>query len=99
MGPVKVGIIGCGNISDIYCQAGKTFEAIDIVACADLLPERAEAKALEHGITKALTPEALLADPEVEIVVNLTIPIAHGAVALAALDAGKHVYNEKPLAV
>ena len=99
MGPVKVGIIGCGNISDIYCQAGRTFEAIDVVACADLLPERAEAKALEHGIAKALTPEALLADPEVEIVVNLTIPIAHGTVALAALEAGKHVYNEKPLAV
>lgn len=98
MKTAKVGIIGCGNISNIYFQAGKTFEAIDIVACADLLMERAQAKAEEHGC-KAMTVEQLLADPEIEIVMNLTIPIAHAEVALKALEAGKCVHNEKPLAI
>ena len=95
----RVGLIGCGNISDIYFQAGKTFEIIDIVACADLLVERAQAKAAQYNIPKACDVEDLLADPEVEIVLNLTIPAAHGPVALQALEAGKSVYNEKPLAL
>jgi predicted dehydrogenase len=97
--PVKVGVIGCGNICDIYFENGKTFPILDIVACADLVPERAEAKAQKHGIAKACTPEELLSDPEIEIVLNLTVPKAHASVALAALEAGKSVYNEKPLAV
>lgn len=95
----KVGIIGCGNISDIYLQNGQKFSAFDIVAVADILQERAQAKADKYGVAKAYTVDRLLADPEVEIVINLTIPAAHGEVALAALHAGKHVYNEKPLAV
>ncbi len=99
MKPAKVGIIGCGNISDIYFQAGKTFEAIDIVACADLIPERAQAKAGQHGIPKAMTPVALLADPEIEIVLNLTIPKAHAEIAQRAVEAGKSAYNEKPLTI
>ncbi len=97
--PVKVGLIGCGNISNIYFKAGKTFEMIDIVACADLLIERAQAKAEEHGIPKACTVDELLADPEIEIVMNLTIPKAHAEVAFKVIDAGKSVHNEKPLAV
>lgn len=97
METTKIGMIGCGNISDIYFQAGKTFEILDIVACADLIPERAEAKAQQHDIPKACSPEELLADPEIEIVVNLTIPKAHAEVAMAAIEAGKNVYNEKPL--
>jgi predicted dehydrogenase len=95
----KVGIIGCGNISDIYLQNGQKFSEFDIVAVADILQERAQAKADKYGVAKAYTVDQLLADPEVEIVINLTIPAAHGEVALAALQAGKHVYNEKPLAV
>jgi Predicted dehydrogenases and related proteins len=95
----KVGVIGCGNISDIYLQNGQKFTTFDIVAVADILQERAQAKAEKYGISKAYTVEQLLADPEIEIVINLTIPAAHGEVALAALNAGKHVYNEKPLAV
>jgi predicted dehydrogenase len=95
----KIGVIGCGNISGAYFKAGKALENLEIAACADLDVGRAKAKAMEHSIPKALSPEALLADPEVDIVVNLTIPHAHASVALAALNAGKHVYNEKPLAV
>jgi beta-glucosidase len=95
----KIGIIGCGNISDIYLQAGNKFEVLEIVACADLIPERAQAKAAEYDIPKACSPEELLADPGIDIVVNLTIPQAHAEVALAAVEAGKSVYNEKPLAI
>lgn len=97
--PAKVGLVGCGNISGIYFEANKTFEALDIIACADIVRERAEAKAQEHTISRAYTVEELLADPEIEIVLNLTIPQAHGPVALAALEAGKSIYNEKPLAI
>jgi predicted dehydrogenase len=95
---VKVGLIGCGNISGIYLKNGGRFGYTQIVACADAVAERAEAKATEFGI-KALSVEALLADPEIEIVINLTIPAAHSDIALKALAAGKHVYNEKPLAI
>ncbi|MFO7171052.1 MAG: Gfo/Idh/MocA family oxidoreductase [Chloroflexota bacterium] len=97
--PVKVGIIGAGNISAIYLENGKVFDAFDIVAIADIDMDRAHARAAEYGVPKACSVEELLADPEIEIVVNLTVPGAHGLVGLAALEAGKSVYNEKPLAV
>ncbi len=97
--PVKVGVVGCGNISDIYLRTCPTFEILEVVACADLIPERAQAKAAQHDIPRACGVEELLADPAIEIVLNLTIPRAHASVALAALDAGKSVYNEKPLAI
>src|SRR5438105_2860747 len=96
---MKVGIVGCGNISGIYFKAGQRFPNLEIVACADLDVGRAKAKAEEHGVPKAGSVEELLADPQVEIVVNLTIPKVHAQVCLAALEAGKHVYVEKPLAV
>jgi predicted dehydrogenase len=99
MKPAKLGIMGCGNISGIYCQNARKLEALDLVACADLILERAETRAGEFGIPKACAPEELLDDPEIEIILDLTIPKAHEEVALASLEAGKHVYNEKPLAV
>jgi predicted dehydrogenase len=99
MNPVKVGVIGCGNISNIYFEAGKKLESIEIAACADLLLERAQAKAQEHGVPKACAVKQLLADKSIELVINLTVPRAHAEVSLAALDAGKHVYCEKPLAL
>ena len=74
-------------------------DVLNITACADLDLSRAEAKAAEHGIARALTPEQLLADPDIQIVINLTIPAAHYEVCQAALDAGKHVYVEKPLSL
>ncbi len=95
--PVKIGIVGCGNISGIYLKNAKILEALEVVACADLIPERAKARAEEFGVPKACAVEELMADPEVEIVVNLTVPQAHGEVALQAVRAGKSVYNEKPL--
>ncbi len=95
---IKVGIIGCGNISGVYFQAGKVMDVLDIVACADINMEAAKAKAAEHKV-RALTVKELLADPEIRVVINITVPAAHGEVGLAALQAGKSVYNEKPLAV
>lgn len=99
MTPLRCGIIGCGNICDIYFQTGRLFDSIEIVACADLNKERARAKAREYDIPKPLATEKLLADPDIDAVINLTVPAAHGDIALAALENGKHVYNEKPLAV
>lgn len=97
--PVKVGIVGCGNISNIYLEAGKKFDILDIVAVSDLDLARAKAKAEEHGIAKAVSVSELLADPEIEIVINLTVPVAHYEVCKAALEAGKHAYVEKPLSI
>ena len=97
--PVKIGVIGCGNISDAYFNGCKTFPMLEIVHCADLDLSRAEAKAAQHGIPRHGSVEQLLADPEVEAVVNLTIPRAHAAVNLAVLAAGKHLYCEKPFSI
>jgi len=97
--PVKVGIVGCGNISDVYFENCKRFDILEVVACADLIAARARAKAKKHGIPKACSVQKLLEDKRIEIVVNLTIPKAHGPVALAALKAGKSVHSEKPFAV
>jgi predicted dehydrogenase len=96
--PVKVGIVGCGYISGIYLQNGERLEAIDIVAGSDLIPERAEARAKEYDI-RACTNEDIYSDPEIEIVLNLTTPDAHYEVAMEAIQAGKSVYNEKPLTI
>jgi predicted dehydrogenase len=97
--PAAVGLIGCGNISSIYLQNAQILDAIEIVACADLRREAAEAQAAKYGVGRVLSVEELLADPSIEIVLNLTTPESHGAIALAALEAGKSVYNEKPLAM
>jgi predicted dehydrogenase len=97
MKAMKIGVIGCGNISDLYFAAGKRFDAIEIAACADLDPARAEAKARKHGVPKACTVDELLADDAIETVLNITVPKAHHEVALRVLQAGRHVYNEKPL--
>jgi predicted dehydrogenase len=95
---VKVGIIGCGNISGVYLKNCPAF-GLPVVAVADIDLARARARATEYEVPRACQPEELLADPAIDLVINLTIPAAHGAVALAALQAGKSVYNEKPLAI
>jgi predicted dehydrogenase len=92
-------MIGCGQISAAYLNSCQKFNNLEIAACADLNEEAARVRAEEYGIAKVYTPEQLLADPEIEIVLNLTIPKAHAGVNLSALRAGKHVYVEKPLAV
>lgn len=96
---MRVGVIGCGNISAIYFKNLAQFRNLDVVACADLLPERAKARAEEFKIPRACAVDELLGDPEVDIVVNLTIPLAHARVACDALNAGKHIYGEKPLGI
>ncbi len=97
MKPLNVGVIGCGNISDIYFQAGKRFEAINIIACADLNHELAEQKAADYEIPKVSSTDKLLANPDIAIILNITQPKAHTEIAMRAVAAGKHVYNEKPL--
>jgi len=94
---VGVGIIGCGNISEIYCKNLKTFAHLHLVACADLDESRAAARAKQFEI-QARGVDELLDSADIEIVVNLTVPDAHAEVSRAILKAGKHVYSEKPLA-
>lgn len=98
MEPVVVGLIGCGNISAAYLRAAPLFPQLRIKLVADADPSRAEARAAEFG-GSAASVEALLADPQVSVVLNLTTPQAHVPVGLAAIAAGKHVHCEKPLAV
>ena len=95
--PVRVGIVGCGVIANAYAAKVRTFAHLDLVACADIVAERADAFAEQHEVAKALTPEKLLDDPDVDVVVNLTVPQAHVEVSAAAIAAGKSVYGEKPL--
>ncbi len=99
MNPVNVGIIGCGNISGAYLRACRLFDILKIVAVSDLDIQRAKARAAEHNVPRVYTVDELLADPEIDIVINLTIPGAHAAVGMAVLEAGKSVYSEKPLAI
>ncbi len=95
----KVGLIGCGQISGKYLENAKRFEGFDVVAVADARLEAAQARAAEYGVPRALSVDDLLADPEVEIVINLTPHRAHYDVARRVLEAGKHPYSEKPLTI
>lgn len=97
MKPVTVGLIGCGNISAAYLRAAAQFPELDIACCADMNADQAQRRASEFGL-RATSVEALLADPGIEVVLNLTTPQAHVPVALAAIRHGKHVHTEKPLA-
>ncbi|NWG15932.1 MAG: Gfo/Idh/MocA family oxidoreductase [Chloroflexi bacterium] len=96
---VKVGILGCGNIFPQYINGCRAFGLLEVVACADLDLGRARARAEEFSISKACTSEELLADPEIQLVVNLTVPQAHFEINLAAIEAGKNVHAEKPFAL
>ncbi|HZU70367.1 MAG TPA: Gfo/Idh/MocA family oxidoreductase [Ktedonobacteraceae bacterium] len=95
---ISIGIIGCGNISSVYLAAPRLFDNLRVVACADIDMQRARSQAEKYGVPRACTVAELLADPDVEIVINLTVPNAHAEVALQAIAAGKPVYGEKPLA-
>lgn len=98
MNKVGIGIIGCGNISSAYLKAMASFPILDIRGLADMNEDAAKAKAAEFGL-KATSIDALLADPDIEIIVNLTIPKAHVEVGKRILAAGKHAYSEKPLGI
>ena len=95
--PMRVGVVGCGIIAARYVKDSVAFERWQPVACADLDQELTESFAAEHGLRPS-SVDALIADPEVELVLNLTPPKAHAPLVRAALAAGKHVYTEKPLA-
>jgi predicted dehydrogenase len=96
---VNVGLIGCGVISSIYLEAPHTFDILNIVACADIDMERAKAQAERYNVPKACTVEELLADPDIDVVLNLTIPRVHAEIGIAAIEGGKATYSEKPLAI
>ncbi|RWM22597.1 MAG: Gfo/Idh/MocA family oxidoreductase [Mesorhizobium sp.] len=92
-----IGVVGCGNISMTYLRNAALFGEVELRACADISPDMAALRAREYGI-RALSVDALLADSEIDLVLNLTIPAAHFDVSFSALTAGKHVFTEKPLA-
>ncbi|CDZ50141.1 Gfo/Idh/MocA family protein [Neorhizobium galegae] len=93
-----VGIMGCGNISTTYFKLSPLFKGLKVLACADLNAQAAQMRAEEYGV-KAQSIEQMLANDELDVIVNLTIPAAHFAVSKAILEAGKHVYSEKPLVI
>ena len=93
-----IGIIGCGVISDTYFKLAPLFKGVEIVACADIAPAYAKAKADQYSV-RAMSVDALLKDDAIDAVINLTVPNAHYQVSHESLSAGKHVYSEKPLAL
>jgi predicted dehydrogenase len=95
---IAVGIVGCGMISRAYVPTMQAFAHLDVVACADAVPEHAQALAAAHGIRSACSMEELLASPDIEIVLNLTPASQHVAVNRAIIESGKSVFSEKPLA-
>jgi predicted dehydrogenase len=92
---LRVGVVGCGNISAAYFRLSKLFKGMEVVAGADLDMAAAQARAKEFGI-RADTVKNLLEADDIDVIVNLTIPSAHYDISKAALDGGKHVYSEKP---
>lgn len=100
MQKIRIGVIGIGDISDVYLKNLKKYDAVEIAACASRGLEKAQRKAAMYGIPKAYASGAeVIADPDIDVILNLTTPQAHYEYNLAALKAGKHVYSEKPLAM
>lgn len=97
MQKTTIGIIGCGNISDAYLKGAARSDLIEIKAVADINADAAKARASAYGI-EAMSVDGLLADSDIQIVINLTVPLTHAEVSRAILSVGKHVYSEKPLA-
>lgn len=97
MTAVGVGFIGTGVISDTYLENLSSFPDVEVVILGDLLVDRARTQAEKHGVASWGTPEDVLAHPDVQLVVNLTVPAVHVEVSSAAIAAGKHVWTEKPI--
>jgi predicted dehydrogenase len=95
---MKIGIIGCGSISHAYFGGAQKTDVLEIKSCTDIRMDAAKSAAERYGC-QAVTFDEMLADPEIELIVNLTIPKAHIEVALRAIEAGKHTYSEKPMGV
>ncbi len=94
----KVGLIGCGHIAETYFRGHQYFNNFKIVACADINQKAAEKCAKLYNI-KSMTVNEILKDKDIEVILNLTIPQSHYSVSKKVLNAGKHVYSEKPLAI
>ena len=94
----NIGLIGCGNIAETYFRAQDYFNNIKFVACADKFPEVSKNCADQYNI-KSLTVDEIIHDTNVDIILNLTIPQAHFEISKLALEAGKHVYSEKPMSI
>lgn len=97
-GPLTFGIVGVGKISEQYLASAPSLPGIELIAVADLDEARAAAVTAQQGV-EALAVDAILADPRIDAILNLTIPAAHVDIDTRALAAGKHVYGEKPLAL
>lgn len=97
---LTVGIVGCGDIArKAYVPGVRAFHTLALGACADLNPEAAASMAADLDVPAARNVEALLADPGIDIILNLTPPQGHAPINLMAINAGKHVYTEKPFAL
>ena len=93
---LRIGVVGCGNISTIYLVNAGMFRRLRMVACADIRPEAARTQAEAHGLRAMPIDEFYQAD-DVDLILNLTVPVAHHEVSMQAVAAGKHVFTEKPL--
>lgn len=97
MSAVGVGVIGAGVISDTYLENLNSFPDVEVLAIGGLIPEQVRAQAEKHSVPAYGAPEVVLNHPDVQLVVNLTIPSVHVEVSSAAIAAGKHVWTEKPI--
>src|SRR5687767_7028350 len=97
--PVGVAIVGCGNVASFYCSAVPQHQILKLMGVTDRDAARAAAYASYYSVRQYRSLDDVLDDPRVELVLNLTNPHSHFAVSKACLDAGKHVYSEKPLAM
>ena len=95
---MRVGIIGCGNISETYFESQNLFNNFNIIACSDINVEVAKKSAEKYSV-KALSVDDILSSQEVDLIINLTIPSAHKEIIIKSLNAGKHCFSEKPLAI
>jgi len=95
---MRVGVVGCGIIARHYVEGAAGFPSFSVVACADVDETAARAFAEKHAL-RCESVDELIADPDLDLVLNLTPPAAHAALVAATLGAGKHSYTEKPLAV
>ena len=95
---MRVGIIGCGNISETYFESQNLFNNFNIIACSDINVEVAKKSAEKYSV-KALSVDDILSSQEVDWIINLTIPSAHKEIIIKSLNAGKHCFSEKPLAI
>ena len=100
MKKANVAIVGCGNISSIYLENLTTrYHNVEVTAVCDMVEEKAKAQAEKYGISRVLTFDEILADPEIDIVLNITTPQTHYSLCKQILEAGKHTYVEKPLSL